>query len=475
MLNIRRIIFYLFTLIYCVLCPVLILYSFGYIFNPVKKQLSQTGLIHIETIPSGADIYLGRSHYKYKTPTSINNLLPGRYQVNLRLKGHRLWSHEISIEEGKASVFNDIFILPRKLSPKILNPQSYYQNLILLREPGNFILKTSPQLKDLSIFYLENEEFRPLLKDYAMYSDFSVSDVYPQTGSRQIIVFGGQLWDKKFFLINPENKEHIITDITKLFNGRPDEIVWNVEYRNNCFILYGDDINRLDLKEMSVYPQFIEGIRGFGSSDKWLYLLEEDGRIFKADFDEPQRRLLFKDLGTRKEIFNKSRFYKIQLLEEGVLLLFGEKGDLITTVPPYEIAQNRVSGINFYKSGKRLLFWLKNIIGVADFAGQSVKNSVSSGQITIQTVYKYGKNISQCFWVQGGTHIIFRDRNQIFLLELMLDGKHHLEYIVEVKNNTNVSYSDTTGNLYYLDRKGRIAKLNIVPAGTYSFYRDNLN
>lgn len=463
MLMTRKILFYLFLLMYCIFCPVLVLYSFGYILNPGDKQLSQTGLIHLETLPAGASIYLEGSRYAYKTPASITDLLSGRYKVTLKLKGYRSWSREIAIEKGKAAAFKNIFFLPLKLEPQVLLPQSIYQDLILLPETGFFILKTGPQIKDLFIFDWKKEELKPLLKDYASYADFGFSGIYPQKGGKKIIVFGGLPWSRKFYLIDWGGDAPGINDVTKLFDGAPDEFIWEAGYSNNAFAVYGNYVNRLDFENMSMYPRFIENIKGFGVSSGTLYCLGQDNRVLTIDIEKGQKTVLLEDEHFGNHLFSGSQFYKIDYLEDSILIFAVTNGELITTLPPYRILQNGLGGFHFYASVDELLYWKKNTIGIADFSAQDAKKSLFSGRIAARTVYEEGKNISQCFLVYNASHVIFKDANRVLLLELSSDEKNKPEYLVDVKNNTDILYCDETASLYYLDREGKINKLRIVP------------
>ncbi len=463
MLIARKIFFYLFLLLYCIFCPILILYSFGYILNPVSKEISQSGLIHIETIPFGANIYLGKSHYKYKTPASITNLFPGSYNVTLKLKGYRLWSHTVLVEEGKASTFNNIILLPQDLNPRILLPQSNYQSLVVLPKADSFLLKKGSEVKDYFVFDWKNEVIQPLLERHTFDANFPISDIYPQIKGNKIIILGGSLWDKRFYLIDPEDRDNTVNEITKVFSGRPNAIIWDAAYPNNCFARYGGNIHLIDLKGMVVHSKFLENIKGFGIVDKWIYVLENDFRVSKMRLDETQRTILFEDSNSGKDIFRGSRFYDIQFLMENIFIFLGENGDLVITLAPSDIVQTRVLGIDFNKRSKRLLWWSKNTIEVADFNGKIAKDNLSSGRIKAETVHAQGKSISQCFWAHNGTHIIFKDKDRVFLLELLSNGKHHTEFITAIKNNSELFYSEETESLYYLDTKGRISVISLVP------------
>lgn len=68
---IRRIIFYLFVLIYLILAALIILYSFGYIFQPVKKEISQAALSILPVTLPGPIYILGRAALNIKPSQCI--------------------------------------------------------------------------------------------------------------------------------------------------------------------------------------------------------------------------------------------------------------------------------------------------------------------------------------------------------------------------------------------------------------------
>ena len=90
MVTLRKILFYLFVAFYLVLCPLIILYALGYIFTPqVEEGFAKTGLMHFETLPTGASISIANKPYDEKTPATIRNLLAGVYYVKISRTGYR--------------------------------------------------------------------------------------------------------------------------------------------------------------------------------------------------------------------------------------------------------------------------------------------------------------------------------------------------------------------------------------------------
>ncbi|MBN2482759.1 MAG: PEGA domain-containing protein [Candidatus Omnitrophica bacterium] len=458
----RKITFYVFLAAYCILCPLIIFYSFGYILHPIKKEISHTGLIHLATIPSGADVYLENSRFRYKTPTSITELLPGKYKVTVRLKGFRPWRHRVTIEEGKASAFNNILLVPAVWEPQELSSESKYASLMFFPESGGVILKKGAQLKDFYGFDRKKEKVVSFTNEYAPTRDFAVSSLYLLRGGKSAIVYGGSLWDKKFYLIDLTEGEKEPVDITKLISEKPDRFLWRVLDEEDCFAVYNGYVNRVNFREMSLSPRFINEMKGFGASGRWLYVLEKNNSFLRTTVDLELSTVLFEGKYFGERIFDTSRSYRVRFLDNDVFLFWGDKGDLIVTIPPHILAEEGVKGVDYNKQRKRLLYWTNDTIWVADFTGEDDSESLFQYPVSVRLVYSGGRNIAQCFWVHNGTHILYRERDRLFLLELMSDEKHHLEYIVRAQNNSDIFYSDEDGYIYYLDQNGGLKKLKIL-------------
>ena len=459
----RKILFYVFLLIYLVLCPFIILYSFGYIYHPGTKDISQTGLIYLSSTPAGAHVYLEKSRFKNKTPTTIRELNPGEYQVSVRLKNYRPWSHHITIEAGKSVVFKNILLLPERFNKVNVSPNVTYRNLTTIRGTNYLILQKGSKIKEFYIYELPKEVLRALTDRDSEYDDFAVSTIFTEDKSKLIIMYGGSLWNKKYFLIDFDDKTHSLTEITDFFSEHPNSIVWTNNFPKDIFAVYDDYINRLDIQNISVYPRYFDNIKGFGLGDKWLYVLGMDNVILKSTLDKEQEIILFDDIHLGKDLFKKSRFYNIQRIDKDILLFWGNRGDLITTIPPYRIIDEGVFGINYNESANILLFWTKNSIWTADFNKTHEQDFLFKERVRLNDIYDEGTDIGQCFWVYVGTHLLFKDKNDVYLLELAPDGKYHKEYIVEVKENTEIYYNKIDGSLYYIDQKGNLMKIKLLP------------
>ncbi|PIQ89688.1 MAG: hypothetical protein COV72_01880 [Candidatus Omnitrophica bacterium CG11_big_fil_rev_8_21_14_0_20_42_13] len=459
----RKILFSIFVLVYAVLCPFIILYSFGYIYQPEKKDISQTGLIYLSSFPSGASVYLEKSRFKNKTPATISELKPGQYQLGLRLKSYRPWSHQVTIEPGKASVFKNVPLLPVKFNEITLLPGGRYTSLAMVRGTDYFVVQEGSRLKEFYIYDRREKEIKPLVGAKAEYSDFAVNSIFTENKSELLIVYGGPLWNKKYLLFNLADINTPPSDITGLFKAYPYALRWSADSTKDVFAVYEGFINRFDIKNYSIYPKYFDGIKGFGLSNRWLYLLGADNVIIKSTPDKKQEIILFEDEHLGRDLFKWSRFYEIKEIYRDALVFWGDRGDLIVSLPPYRIFDKNVSGMEYNESKNRVVFWTKNNIWVADFNMLNTEYALFNDRLQISSAYRQGSSISQCLWAYNGAHILFKDKNDVYLLALNSDGRHHKEHIVSVKDNTDVFYAEDENSLYYLDQGANLTKIQLFP------------
>ena len=108
----RKKLFYVFTGIYVIGCPILILYAIGFWFKPSTGDFLETGVISLSTNPSGASIYLNNKKVNSKTPTVIRSLPPGEYFVSMRLKEYKDYKNRVRVDKGKAAALENIKLVP---------------------------------------------------------------------------------------------------------------------------------------------------------------------------------------------------------------------------------------------------------------------------------------------------------------------------------------------------------------------------
>ncbi len=459
--GVRRAFFYFFILLYLAICPVVLFYAFGFIIKPKEQKLVQTGLVSINTYPSGASIYLGPSRYVQRSPAILSELLPGRYNVRISLNQYRPWSQSFYVSAGKAVLFDKILLLPNVLSPRTINRESFL-NIVPLEGSPHCILVKGRTFKDNYIF--DGSEIRPepLASRIFLYAGARLQDIATIQDNPLAVLTLILQKESKYLLLQADKDS--LTDISTIIVRPPERFFLDPGDTSTLYSLYKDQIDMIKPQAGAVYPEYLERARGFGARDKKLYVLSHEGILLRMNQDRSNPEILLSDASVSASIFAPKGFYEIRPLPAGTFVFLGEDGQLATNHLPHRICDSGCRGISFDDQHDRILFWTKNDIGAVEFLHDNPEGDpVSNGSI-VQYVSRTGGDIKQCFWVYDGSHILFRDANKVFLAELMPQGLPHIEFLIQVKNNTDIFYSEETGTLYYLDAKIEgLQALNILP------------
>jgi hypothetical protein len=121
--KIRAFLFYLGVFIFFIGLPFILSFALSYKFNMRIFRFTKTGLIALKTQPQGASIYLNGALVNEKTPATINELLPGEYNLRLELENHYPWSAVVGVEAGKVRRLDKIILFPLRPNIKQLNKE----------------------------------------------------------------------------------------------------------------------------------------------------------------------------------------------------------------------------------------------------------------------------------------------------------------------------------------------------------------
>lgn len=448
---------------YIILCPLLILYSFGYILNPAKENFTQTALLYFSTIPEGANVYLGKSRYIKKTPTTIPGLLPGNYNISLALKGYKTWGHSVDLEPGKAVALENILLIPNSWKSEDIGP-GVYTGITPLEGTNLLLLAKGKRLENYFLYNLEKERISPLLQDQPQFRDFPVERIYKKKASRMIIIYSGWLGGRRYLVLDVGEKKTKAREITEFFPTRPLYIDWDATNEKTIFSFYENYINRLNLEEEVLYPKYEEGIIGFGAYKENIYYIDNKSDIFQSSYGAQKNKKLFSDTEFGERLFNVNNRYRIEFLKDNIILFISGKGELLTNQPPYQIVEKSLVGMRFQEDKNLLLYWTRHKIGIADFFTENKDKALLDYAVRTHVIYDKGEDIKQCFWADDKTHIVIEDNNRIYIAELEPQGSPHIDQITEIMKNTEIFYSGVTGYLYYLDNeKGLFKGIEVIP------------
>lgn len=156
--RIRALLFYLSVIIFLMGLPTILSFTLGYKFDRRAFKFTKAGLIVLKTQPAGANIYLNNGLLASKTPTTINELLPGRYSLKIELEKYSPWSNDVEVQAGKVTRLERIILFPIRPNIKQLNKEK--ASSFLIEEERDAVYYFNPEEEAIYKSDLEGENFQ---------------------------------------------------------------------------------------------------------------------------------------------------------------------------------------------------------------------------------------------------------------------------------------------------------------------------
>ena len=122
----RAIAFYVSVLLFFITLPILLSYALGYRIDYMALKAYKTGIIFINSTPSGAVIYINDKLYNNVTPAQIEELKPGAYKVRVKREGFYPWEEELTVKPNMVTKADSIILFPIMQEMHKINNQPVY-------------------------------------------------------------------------------------------------------------------------------------------------------------------------------------------------------------------------------------------------------------------------------------------------------------------------------------------------------------
>ncbi|MFH0764356.1 MAG: PEGA domain-containing protein [Candidatus Omnitrophota bacterium] len=108
----RFIAFHAALLIFFIMLPIILSYSLGYKIDYRNLKTYKTGIIYLNSRPSGASVYVNGKIYKDLTPAQIEELKPGIYNIEVRREGFYPWEGKLTVRPNMVTRADSIVLFP---------------------------------------------------------------------------------------------------------------------------------------------------------------------------------------------------------------------------------------------------------------------------------------------------------------------------------------------------------------------------
>lgn len=122
--------FYFSVVLYFLLLPIVLSYSLGYNIDYKALKVYKTGLISLKTQPQGALVYLNGNLLPNPTPTSIEELKPGEYNVEIKKEDYYPWQKNLVVRPNMVTKAEDIVLFPLEQAPSKIGDLDILHSII---------------------------------------------------------------------------------------------------------------------------------------------------------------------------------------------------------------------------------------------------------------------------------------------------------------------------------------------------------
>lgn len=459
----RKMVFYLFLVLYLVTTPLVILYALGYQVRPGQRQaLVRTGLISLNTSPEGARVFLGNSRYRWKTPTVLRDLKPGDYPVRLTLRNHQPWSAQVRVEAEKATVLDHVILLP---NPLVIRRTSTNRYEMLHPGPGEqeFLLATGPRAGELAVCDIARATVKPLLPEQDPFALDRVIRIHRVADNPCLLLETERDGKTVYGWRRLDVEKDPTADITSLFPVRPGQITWDVRERDDVFTLVEGRVNRLDLDDRALYPDVLRGVLSLAADRGDLVVLDASNRLYRTSRDgERKPELLGKSPAEVNMAWASTSGYGLVPLDKEAVLLHGPDGELFVNQPPYELLTRGHQGSLPHPEEPTVVVWDRHRLGRYDYREKALtRKAVPRGVVWF---YESPRAIDQVFWCHETSHLLVAAEGRLDLVALEPAGGPSARPLVDYLPGSRVFYSERAGAAYYLEPHTRhLMELQLLP------------
>ncbi len=467
MLLLRKILFYIFLLIYFTICPWLILYTLGYVIDfKSETGLVKTGAVSIATLPEGAEIYIRNQRQPKKTPAVFLNLHPGEYAVRVEKPGYQSWKNILHVASERAVVLEKIVLLPAGLAPEPVSKEPF-ERILPLKNANEILLARGPLFGDLILMDPEKHT-EVCLADKMADGNLSNAKIARFFTSED----GNIFWLR---LELPGGRPHLLRgrirfktfemeDKTSFFSELPEQIEWEAGDENKIYGLRQSVLSLVNLDSPKQSMELAEGVLGFKLHKQKVFFVK-DQNVFRTDSSGGNARPLLEDTFLASELFGTQSSFRIGAFPDGTLLFLNSQGGLFSNRLPYWIARNEIQGFEYDPDRQQAAAWNSKRIGVLDFSKDVfMRQEALNRQMRFRWIFSQGESITQVLWVLEGTQLLFRDGPHIYLVEVFPDFEGIPRFLADADESSPMVYLKSAEKLFYRNgRTRRLMGLSLVP------------
>jgi len=459
----RRLVLFLTLLIaFLIITPGIIFYSLGYRFDFENKKITQTGGFYFKVFPKRVTIYINplsqKGGKKQKPITKntdfffgtayIENLLPKKYEVEIKKEGYHRWKKILEIKEKEVTDAKNIILVPK--NPSLLPIQKSISDFFVSPEKEKMILKqNNKDYWELKLLNLKTK-----IKSHIIASpDLSRNKIellslnFSPNGEMVLLKTKTKENEIKYYSLDlKKNPPKLIS--LEFLGKKIKKIIFHPKEKEKLFFLKEGMLFEANMKTKEISGPFVKNIYSLGILNDGLYYLQSINNrsfsLFKTDLSFSRKE----EINETPLSLKKDQDYRLYLFS-GLLFLQDNK-NLYWFNP-----QSKNLEI-FFETGKKpkispdlkkLLYFSEHEIWIYFLNKELSQPMRSQGERIF--IARFSNRIQNAFWLTSH-YLIFNVGDKIKIAEIDdRDGLNVVDFIT--KKEGKIFWQNSLGELYILE------------------------
>lgn len=252
----------------------------GYGIDTKTGQITENGLLFVDSKPGGANIYLNGVDQKNTTSARMI-LTSGEYELILRKPGYREWKRNFTLQEHSIKRYVYPFLFPEQLAPKTLKTYSALPQLITETPDRRWLLvqsQVSPRAISFDMYNTGDlqEPSRTVTLSAGLLTNYDPATsrlVEVEWANDNIHLLAQHISSagNEFIIIDRTNPTDSI-NVNKTLNYNPDQVSLRDKRVNELYV-YDQDARTLriaDVNQKRLEPPLLSNVYGFKSYGRSL-------------------------------------------------------------------------------------------------------------------------------------------------------------------------------------------------------------
>lgn len=265
--RIRTALFWLLTLLFLILAPVIVLYTLGFRYDFRSGTIEHTGILSITTAPRSATIFVDEIQARATTPTLVQQLLPRDHIVRLEKTGFFSYEKTVPIIE-KQTTFLESVVLWLEAKPEL---SSSLGNVHLI-DPAHTALASLENVGAWTEVWVERLDSgtRTMIARFAGSSPGDIGAEWSPDGTLLLLGTSTEL-----IAVDTNTKNS--HDIQELVTAPIKEAWWDQGQSHNLFVRTASRVLRISLQDNLVEPILSEPSPALETAKGHLFFTRDVG------------------------------------------------------------------------------------------------------------------------------------------------------------------------------------------------------